>query len=141
MNNPTPDINLNNIPRDDRIERHHAAMLVGYCSSIDARVQPTTANTDLWYDALAGAPFGIIHDTIKAWHLVYRNKEYRPVIDPATIRKEAKQQIEVEQLRHHALTRGPTPTRAPRRMPKRTLRRFQAKGYLTDRNPNDYPDT
>lgn len=133
----TQNININNIPRDSTIDRPLTAALVGYVASIDSRVMATDGNVDIWEKAFSGAPFGLIRDTIDAWFLTYRNADYRPVIDPAQIRREARRQMEVEQLRNRALE--PPAPKAKRRMPRHVLERFQAMGMLTDRDPTEYP--
>lgn len=132
----TQQINIDTIPRDSRIERPHAAALVGYVASIDGRVLATDATVSIWEKAFSGAPFGLIRDTIDAWFLTYRNADYKPVIDPADIRRQAKRQMEVEDLRRRSIA-GPVRQRKGR-PPRRFIEAMQAKGILTDRNPEEY---
>lgn len=133
---PTPQLNINVVDRDSRIDRYRASILVGYVAGIDARVQATDATVEIWLKAFKDAPFGLIRDTIDAHFLAYRNQDYKPVIDPAVIRRQAKRQIEVEQTRQRSIE-GP-PRRDRRRAPRRFIEQMQAKGFLRDRDPADY---
>lgn len=133
----TPQLNINTVNRDDRIERWHAATLVGYVAGIDARVQATDATVEIWLKAFEDAPFGLIRDTIDAWFLAYRNTDWKPPIDPADIRRQAKRQIEVEQTRQRSIE-GP-PRRAKSRVPRWFIEKGQREwGAFKDRDPNDY---
>lgn len=131
-----PQININTISRDDRIQRWHAAALVGYCASIDARVQTTDATVDIWEKAFSGAPFGLVRDTIDGYLLAYKNADYKPAIDPSDIRQRAKRKIEIDQTRQRSIE-GP-PQRAKGRAPRRFIEHMQRLGYLTDRDPEEF---
>lgn len=133
----TQSININSIPRDSIIDRPLTAALVGYVASIDGRVMATDGNVDIWEKAFAGEPFGLIRDAIDAWFLKYLNDDYRPVIDPANIRKHAQRQLQVDSLHQRALS---PPRPKGRRMYRDTLIKAQARGHWTDRDPNDYPE-
>lgn len=130
-------MSLNDIRAEDRIERHHAAALLTYASQIDPRVQLTDPNADVWYEALRGGTFGAAHEIIQAYYKRYDPKapDAKP-ITPGYIRYTAIDRKTYQERREAAI--DPPPPRKGRKMPRHVLEKFQANGYLLDRDLKEY---
>ena len=129
-----PQIDVRRLPPDAPMERAHTAALITHLNqSADARIQVTKANVNLWHDVLRGRPFG---DVLRAAEGYYRH------YDPKIAQKDAlsigllghllREQAELEERRHRVIE-----PRKGSRMPRHVLERLQARGILTDRDPNN----
>lgn len=69
------------------MNRKEANLAVAYANQIDARVQNTDANVDLWHYALDKIPADPVRQAILEFYSKPREKDYRPAIEPGDVKR------------------------------------------------------
>jgi len=87
------------------INETQIAWIIGACNQIDARVQMNMETRKLWQRQMAGFTFEQVKDACDRFYDRPWNKDYpRPVIDPASLRREILEHLSRETARGDALT-------------------------------------
>ena len=128
-------IDVRRLPPDAPMERAHTAALITHLNqSADARIQVTKANVNLWHDVLRGRPFGDVLRTAESYYKHYDPKiTYKDALSIGALGHLLREQDALEERRHRVIE-----PRKGGRMPRHVLERLQARGILTDRDPNNY---
>ena len=122
---------------DTRIDQYAADYLLIWANQIDARIQSTDANAELWAYHLANRRYGTCQQIIADYYGKTGSRGELSPITPGQIRKEYMHRQSSHEAKQRAL--GPGANRRNSRMPRHVLERFQAMGMLTDRDPTEYP--
>lgn len=123
---------------DARINQYAADYLLIWANQIDARIQSTDANAELWAYHLKDRRYATCQQIIADYYGKTGNRGELDPITPGQIRKEYIHRQSSYEAKQRAI--GPRSHTRSSRMPRHVLERFQSKGILTDRDPTDYPD-
>lgn len=130
-------MNIDAVDPEVIIDRQYATILLGYAAGMDGRILATDENADVWLSALAGGRFGAAVTVIKDYYRRYDPKAPKlDAITPGYIRYTAIERKTYQERREAAL--DPPPPRKGRKMPRHVLEKFQANGYLLDRDLKEY---
>ncbi|WP_147107182.1 hypothetical protein [Nesterenkonia populi] len=118
------------------IAHHRIPDLVRYVAGTDGRITPERATFDIWARTIVGLGSALVADIIQAYYARHDPKHPdKAPISPGWIRAEANSRI--ERAQNLAQIDAPRPRKGGR-MPRHVLEKFQAKGYLQDRDPSQY---